>query len=166
MATSPQVAIPVPAAAPRSSKLLIGILIAVGIVAAGAVAYILVGPKLMGGATEASAKQAPALEKPIFVTLEPLTVNLQAEGRGRFLHVGIALKVRDEQAKAQITEFMPELRSRVLMLLSNRPPESLVSPEDKTKLAEEIQTALNAPLSAALPQQGITGVSFNTFVVQ
>jgi flagellar FliL protein len=66
-------------------------------------------------------------EKPIFVALEPLTVNLQSEGRPRFLHVGMALKVRDEQAKAQIVEFMPELRSRLLMLLSNRPPESLVT---------------------------------------
>ena len=61
------------------------------------------------------------------MTLEPLTVNLQAEGRAKFLHVGMALKVRDEPAKAQIVEFMPELRSRALMLLSNRQPESLVS---------------------------------------
>ena len=30
-----------------------------------------------------------AVEKPIFVTMEPLTVNLQSEGRGKFLHVGI-----------------------------------------------------------------------------
>jgi flagellar FliL protein len=164
MATSPQVAIPAPAAAPRSSKLLIGLLIAVGVLAAGAVGYILLAPKLAGGTSEA-AKPA-ALEKPIFVTLEPLTVNLQAEGKGRFLHIGISLKVKDEQAKGQITEFMPELRSRVLMLLSNRAPESLVSPEDKTKLADEIQKALNAPLSPQLPSQGITGVSFNTFVVQ
>jgi flagellar FliL protein len=74
--------------------------------------------------------------------------------------------VRDEPAKAQIVEFMPELRSRVLMLLSNRPPESLVTTEDKSKLAEEIRTALNAPLAAGCPPQGIFSVSFNTFVVQ
>jgi flagellar FliL protein len=171
MATSPQVAIPVPAApaAPRSSKLLIGLLIAVGVIAAGAVAFILVGPKLMGGApsAEAAPKHA-APEKPIYVTLEPLTVNLQSEGRGRFLHIGISLKVDSEEAKGQITELMPDLRGRVLLLLSNRAPDSLVSTEDKTKLADEILKALNTPVSAEskAKDMGITSVSFNTFVVQ
>ena len=68
--------------------------------------------------------------------LDPLTVNLQSEGRGRFLQIGMALRVRDEQTKAQLVEFMPEVRSRLLLLLSNRAPDSIVSPEDKAKLAE------------------------------
>ena len=148
-------------AAPRSSKLLIGLLVGVGLLAAGAAAYIFVGPRF----TQAeSAKPVP--EKPIFVTLEPLTVNLQGEGRGKFLHVGMALRVRSEPSKAQIVEFMPELRSRALMLLSNRSADSLVSPEDKAKLAEEIRVELNRPLNSQLPEQGITSVAFNTFVVQ
>jgi flagellar FliL protein len=109
---------------------------------------------------------AKVAEKPIFVALEPFTVNLQSEGRARFLHVGIALKVKDEKAKAQVVEFMPELRSRVLLLLSNRQPDSLVTTEDKSKLAEEIRTAINMPLSADLPPQGVSSISFNTFVVQ
>ena len=148
-------------AAPRSSKLLIGLLVGVGLMAAGAAAYIFVGPRL----TQAEAAK-PMPEKPIFVTLEPLTVNLQGEGRGKFLHVGMALKVRGEPSKAQIVEFMPELRSRALMLLSNRSADSLVSPEDKAKLAEEIRVELNRPLNSELPEQGITSVAFNTFVVQ
>lgn len=148
-------------AAPRSSKLLIGLLVGVGLLAAGAAAYIFVGPRL----TQAEAAKAVP-EKPIFVTLEPLTVNLQGEGRGKFLHVGMALRVRSEPSKAQIVEFMPELRSRALMLLSNRSADSLVSPEDKAKLAEEIRVELNRPLNSELPEQGITSVAFNTFVVQ
>jgi flagellar FliL protein len=78
----------------------------------------------------------------------------------------MALKVRSEPAKAQIVEFMPELRSRALMLLSNRAPDTLVSTDDKEKLAEEIRVELNRPLTKDLPEQGIAGVSFNTFVVQ
>jgi flagellar FliL protein len=160
MATSTPVATPA-AAAPRSSKLLIGLLVGVSLLAAGGAAYVFLGHK--DASTEA-AKVAP--EKPIFVTLEPLTVNLQSEGRGKFLHVGIALKMRDEPAKAQVVEFMPELRSRALMLLSNRAPDSLVSTDDKTRLADEIRAELNRPLSDKLPEQGIASVSFNTFVVQ
>jgi flagellar FliL protein len=113
-----------------------------------------------------AAPAAPVPEKPIFVTLEPLTVNMQSEGRGRFLHVGMALKVRDEQAKAHVVEYMPEVRSRLLLLLSNRPPESLVTTEDKARLAEEIRVELSRPLGAGVPAQEIGSVSFNTFVVQ
>ena len=148
-------------AAPRSSKLLIGLLVGVSLLAAGAAAYVFVGPR----ALQAEAAK-PMPEKPIFVTLEPLTVNLQGEGRGKFLHVGMALRVRGEPSKAQIVEFMPELRSRTLLLLSNRSADSLVSPEDKAKLAEEIRVELNRPLNSELPEQGITSVAFNTFVVQ
>jgi len=160
MATSTTVATPAPAA-PRSPKLLIGLLVGVGLLAACAAAYVFLGHK------DAPAEAAKvAVEKPIFVTLEPLTVNLQSEGRGKFLHVGIALKMRDEPSKAQVIEFMPELRSRALMLLSNRSPDSLVSTDDKTKLADEIRAELNRPLGDKLPDQGIASVSFNTFVVQ
>ena len=153
------------APAPRSSKLLIGLLIGVSLIAAGAVAYVFVGPKA-AASHEAAAPKPPAPEKPIFVTLEPFTVNLQSEGRSKFLHVGIALKVRDEPAKAQIVEFMPELRSRMLMMVSYRQPDSLMSIEDKGKLPDETREALNRPLGEHLPPQSVTGVAFNTFVVQ
>lgn len=168
MATSSPVATAAASAAQpasrRSSKLLIGLVIAFGIAAAGAAAYAFL-PRFMGTPAAEVAK-APAPAKPIFVMLDPLTVNLQSEGRSRFLQIGMALKVRDEQAKAQIVEFMPELRSRLLVLLSNRPPESLVTSDDKAKLAEEIRGALNAPLAAGMPELGIASVSFNSFVVQ
>ena len=49
---------------------------------------------------------------------------------------------------------MPELRSRTLMLLSNRTADSLVSPDDKSKLAEEIRSELNRPLNDDLPDAG------------
>ena len=166
MATSSSAAAAaVPASAPRrSSKLLIRQLIAIGLAAAGAAAYVLV-PRFMG-THSAEAPKAPVPEKPIFLMLEPLTVNLQSEGRGRFLQIGMALRVRDEQTKAQLVEFMPEVRSRLLLLLSNRAPDSIVSPEDKAKLAEEIRKALSAPLGAGTPELDISSVSFNTFVVQ
>jgi len=164
MATSPSVALASPTPAPRSSKLLIVLLIValVCVLAAGG-GYFLMRQRA-SAAPAAPVERAP--EKPIFVTLEPLTVNMQSEGRARFLHVGMALKVRDEQAKAHVVEYMPEVRSRLLMLLSNRPPESLVTTEDKARLAEEIRVELSRPLGAGLPPQEIGSVSFNTFVVQ
>lgn len=166
MATSPPVALASPAAAaPRSSKLKIVIpaaVLACGLAGGG---YYLMSQRAPGAAAESA---APALvpDKPIFVTIEPLTVNVQSEGRARFLHVGMALKVRNEQAKAHVIEYMPEVRSRLLLLLSNRPPESLVTTEDRARLAEEIRLELSRPLAAGFPPQEIGSVSFNTFMVQ
>jgi len=145
---------------------MIGLLIAAGLCAVGGGGYALSRSSLFASESAAPAPAPLKALKPIFVTLEPLTVNVQSEGRGRFLHIGMALKVRNEEAKAQIVEFMPELRSRLVLLLSNRPPESLVSTEDKARLAEEIRTVLNRPLAPDLPPQDIASVSFNTFVVQ
>jgi flagellar protein FliL len=167
MATSSSAAnaIPADSGPRRSSKLMIGLLLAVGIIAVGAAAYVLV-PRFMGSPATAETPKAPVPEKPIFLMLDPLTVNLQSEGRGRFLQIGMAVRVRDEQTKAQLVEFMPEVRSRLLLLLSNRAPDSIVAPEDKAKLAEEIRKSLSTPLSAGGPELGISSVSFNTFVVQ
>ncbi|MDM0007962.1 flagellar basal body-associated protein FliL [Variovorax sp. J22G73] len=169
MATSTPAATAVPAAqlpSKRSSKLLIAAVVVVGLAAAAAAAYTFV-PHFMKPASEtAEPAKVAAPEKPIFLMLEPLTVNLQSEGRARFLQIGMALRVPDEKTKAQIVEYMPELRSRLLMLLSNRTPDTLVTPEGKAKLAEEIRTTLNTPLAAGQPPLGISNVSFNTFVVQ
>ena len=163
MATSPNTVTP-PTPAARSPKLLIAGLISLSLCALAVAAYAVT--RTQGG--EPQTKPArQAVEKPIFVALEPITVNLQqGEGRGRFLHVGMALKVSDEKAKAQVVEFMPELRSRALMMLSNRAAETLQTTEDKSRLAAEILAELSRPLNDSLPPQGITGVSFNAFVVQ
>ena len=61
---------------------------------------------------------------------------------------------------------MPVLRSRMLLLLSNRTQDSLATAEDKQRLALEIRDELNRPLVDELPGHGITSVSFHTFVVQ
>ncbi|GAA4348561.1 flagellar basal body-associated protein FliL [Variovorax defluvii] len=154
-------------ASPRSSKLLIALLCVTSLAAIAGGSFALSRSSLFANDAAASPapKAAPAA-KPIFVTLEPLTVNVQSEGRSRFLHIGMSLKVSDEQAKAQLVEFMPELRGRLLLLLSNRQPDTLLSTEDKAKLAEEIRAELNRPLSANAAPQAIASVSFNTFVVQ
>ncbi|WP_077001473.1 flagellar basal body-associated protein FliL [Variovorax sp. KK3] len=167
MATSTATPAAPAAAAPRSPKLLIILLGVTTVAALAGGGFALSRSSLF--AKDAHAAEAPKpvpAAKPIFVTLEPLTVNVQSEGRSRFLHIGMSLKVNDEAAKAQLVEFMPELRGRLLLLLSNRQPESLLSTQDKAKLAEEIRTELNRPLSPSTAPQAVASVSFNTFVVQ
>ena len=112
------------------------------------------------------AAAAPVVETPIFIALEPFTVNLQSEGRPRFLHIGVTLKVGDAKSQEQVTQYLPEARSRVLMLLSNRKPESLSTQEDKNQLSAEILKALNKPFSPSHKPQQISNVVFTAFVLQ
>jgi len=116
-------------------------------------------------------KSAPAheeakVEEPIFVALEPFTVNLQPGGRNRFLHVAVTLKMADARSQAQMTQYMPEVRSRVLSALSNREADTLATPEDKSRLSGEILQALSQPFSENLPKQKIANVMFTTFMLQ
>jgi flagellar protein FliL len=158
--------ITLPAKTPTTSRkptlkfvlLLIALTALAAAAAAGATYY------LSGQRHEAAA--APVMPAPIFVALEPITVNLQPNGRNRFLHVGVTLKLPDAKSQALVTEYLPEVRSRLLTVLSNRPSEALITPEDKAKLAAEIMASLNQPLVANLPSLKISSVMFTVFMLQ
>ena len=106
------------------------------------------------------------VEVPIFVALEPMTVNLQPGGRNRFLHVAVTLKMTDSKSQAQVAQYLPEVRSRVLTVLSNRAAESLGTTEERVLLSDEIMAALNQPFAPNLPPQKIADVLFTTFMLQ
>ncbi|GEK74413.1 MULTISPECIES: flagellar basal body-associated protein FliL [Halomonas] len=104
---------------------------------------------------------------PIFVEIEPFTVNLADDDYGsRLLYAGISLKVADEQSQALLTEHMPEVRSRLLMLLSGKQAADLASQEDKRRLAEQVKATLEAPMVEPQPELAIENVLFTEFIVQ
>lgn len=113
-----------------------------------------------------AAAPAAAVEVPIFVALEPMTVNLQPNGRSRFMHVAVTLKMTEPKSQSQVAQYLPEVRSRVLTVLSNRAAESLLTTEERALLADEIMGALNQPFAPNLPPQKIAGVMFTTFMLQ
>ena len=125
----------------------------------------------VGGYFFMKSKSAPApakvkVEAPIFFPLEPFTVNLQPGGRNRFLHVAVTLKMADAASQAQMTQYLPEVRSRVLSTLSNREAESLATSEDKTRLSGEIMQSLSQSFGPNTPQPKIASVMFTTFMLQ
>ena len=158
MATSPDTA----AASGKSKKkfLVIGLAV-VALAGAGGGGYFYMNSK-----SAAPAHEEVKVEAPIFFPLEPFTVNLQPGGRNRFLHVGVTLKMADVKSQAQMTQYLPEVRSRVLSTLANREAESLATLEDKTRLSGEIMQSLSQPFAPNAPQQKIASVMFTTFMLQ
>ena len=156
MATSTETA---PPAKGKKKIIIIGLLV-LALAGAGGGAWF-----FMKGKSD-PAHEVAKVETPIFFPLEPFTVNLQPGGRTRFLHVAVTLKMADAASQAQMTQYLPEVRSRVLSTLSNREAESLATPEDKTRLSGEIMQSLGQPFSPNAPQQKIAGVMFTTFMLQ
>lgn len=76
---------------------------------------------------------------PVFVPLDPFVVNLADKEVERYAQVGINLQVDDPKVGEQMKVYMPAIRNAVLLILSHKSADEILSTEGKQKLAEEIR---------------------------
>jgi flagellar FliL protein len=76
---------------------------------------------------------------PIFVPLEPFTVNLADREAERYAQVGITLEVADPHVGDQIKLYMPAIRNNILMALAEKTAAQLMDREGKAKLAQQVR---------------------------
>jgi len=111
------------------------------------------------------AKAEPA-KPPIFVNLEPFTVNLQPEVGDQYLQITLTLQVKEQSQVDIIKLQMPQVRSRLLMLLSSKKASEISSLEGKKKLSDEIIAQVNLPFASQAAPQSVSGVFFTSFIIQ
>lgn len=132
--------------------------------------YFLVNSGKLGNLTAGAAEAPSAPVKsptPLFVAISPFTVNLQGEpGERRLLYIGLSLKVGDTATEALLKEHMPEVRSRLLMLMASQKAGELVTPAGKDALTAQILGLFGKPLTSPQPPLAIDGVLFSDFIVQ
>jgi|TARA_R100001015_G_scaffold17610_1_gene9829 flagellar FliL protein len=148
-----------------SKKLLWVMIILVLLSSAGAAAaiYLVLDQRDSGEVQQQTVELTP----PVFTRIEPFTVNLADDRYGsRLLYTGITLRVGNEQSKTIIEEHMPQVRSRLLILLSGKQANELTSTEGKEELAQAIISRLNVPLSENQPPLDLREVLFTEFIVQ
>jgi flagellar FliL protein len=87
--------------------------------------------------------KAAVAEPPTFLALEAFTVNLQRDESEQYLNVGITLKISSAELADKVRASMPEVRSRLLFMLSSKHAAELVPLEGKKKLAREIMGEVN-----------------------
>ncbi|MGA2551731.1 MAG: flagellar basal body-associated protein FliL [Burkholderiaceae bacterium] len=114
-------------------------------------------------AEAAKAAEPAPVKPPVFVNLEPFTVNLQ--GGEHFLQIGLVLQVNSDETSEAIKVFLPQIRNSLLLLLSSKTPEELASIDAKHKLADEILAETRKPLGPAVAE-GVQAVLFGSMVVQ
>ncbi len=128
------------AEAPKSKKKLIIIAAVVVAIAAGAGVFFMKSKK----ADHAEEAKVEVHAEPKFIPLEAFTVNLQREEAGdQFLQVSITLKVMDPLLEEKIKAVLPEIRSKINLLLSSKRPSELSSIPGKKRLVAEIAFEAN-----------------------
>lgn len=183
-----------PKAGGKSKKLLIIVaIVVVVLIAVGAGAFFYISKQRAAAAAAEGeeapapvAAHAPAGAPPVYLPLETMVVNLADPGGEKVAQVGITLEVRDAHASDSVKAYLPTLRSAILMLISQRTAEELLSAEGKQKLAQDIldeaavpfgggshgHAAEEAPAGkkpktkAPPPQYPVVKVLFSSFIVQ
>lgn len=168
MATSKAAAKPAQAEGGAKSKSKMFIIIGAAVLllgAGGGGAWYFLGHKNEGQAEAAHAKPAPAAP-PVFAQMDPFTVNLQADGGEQFLQTAFTLQVGSQADVDAIKLYLPQVRSRVLLLLSSKRGAEISTVEGKKKLAEEIIAQLKQPFSPGAQPLHVSDVFFTAFVIQ
>ena len=113
---------------------------------------------------KAEAEAPPPPPAPVFFALDTFTVNLG--DADRVLYIGITLRLKDDATRARLSEYLPEVRSRLLLLFSRQDATKLATDDGKQQLATAIKQAIATPLVAGEPKQEVTDVLFTAFILR
>lgn len=180
---------------PAKSKKMLIIIVAVVVLAlvGGGGAYFYISKQRAAAAAEDGGEEAPAKAAashdahkapPAYLPLDNMVVNLADPGGERVAQVGITLEVTDAHASDTVKAYLPTIRSGILMLISKRTAETLLSPEGKEKLAKDILREATIPFGGGDDEEEdppatkkkkkakahadypVVGVLFSSFIVQ
>lgn len=154
-----------PSARKKKSKWIV-VLIVVALAASSTAGYFWWQHKINNAALASTFLPPPPI--PIFLPLETLTVNLvnPANDPDRVLYIGITLRLPDEDTRKMLNNFMPSVRSRLLMLLTRQDADALANEQGKQRLIEQIKMTLNEPLVAGQPRLVVDDVLFTAFILR
>jgi len=139
---------------------LLVLLLAGGGAVGGAFYFLLDGDSSEGG----QAAKPPPL---IYHELQPeLLGNIEGAGRVRFVQVGVVLATRDRAVLEVVNQHMPVIRNDLLMLLSSKTYDVLITTEGKEATRQEMLEAIRTVVQAHTGEPGIESIYFTAFVMQ
>ncbi len=141
------------------------LLLIIGLVLLGGVgsgAYFFLFAKNSPPPEEEAPPEPPKPQVGPFLQLDPFIVNLADPTGHRYLRAKITLEFRDDQAYQQANERIPQINDAIIMVLSSKTVEEVLSPEGKLELRMELIRKLNELLGP----NAIRNIYFTQFVVQ
>ncbi len=112
---------------------------------------------------------------PVFVNLEPFTVNLVPEAGDQYLQVILSLELEDITEEAGLKAQMPMIRNNLTLLLSSKKASELLPKEGKEHLAEALKDEINSLIEppkknkkgeVTMPEGPVKSVLFTSFIIQ
>ncbi|WP_411705512.1 flagellar basal body-associated protein FliL [Edaphovirga cremea] len=154
-------------AAKRKRSVWVVLLLLIAVAACGAAGYSwwMLEQHKTGAVVELKPRIVPA---PVFMALDTFTVNLQTTDNNtdRVLYVGLTLRLPDEATRSKLSDYLPEVRSRLLLLLARQQAESLSSEAGKQQLVSQIKAALSPSVIPGQPNQVVSDVLFTAFILR
>lgn len=144
-------------AAPKPAKskklLIIGaiVVLVLAIIAAGTLWFISQRHAEAEEGDEPVAKVSAPAAIPTFLPMETMVVNLADAGGERFAQIGITVELADTKTADLVKQYMPSIRSSILLLTSQRTSDELLTREGKEKLAADILREVSSPLGFQVP---------------
>ena len=139
--------------------IIIGVILLVGV---GGGAYFFLFAKSTPPPEEQQPQKPPEPEVGPFLQLDPFIVNLADPTGHRYLRAKITLEFRDDEAYQKANERVPQINDAIIMVLSSKTVEEVLSPEGKMELRIELIRKLNELLGP----NSIKNIFFTQFVVQ
>lgn len=115
----------------------------------------------------AARPEATPAQPPIYYPLDTFTVSLKPgkDNVDRVLYIGLTLRLKDEKSKALIQQFLPEIRSRLLLLFSQQTSEDMATESGKLELINQIMKVTGLPLNNQ-HSIAVNDVLFNAFILR
>jgi flagellar FliL protein len=155
------------AAPPANNKKKLMVMAIMGVVVlalGGGAAWFFTRPAPEAGKEE---KHKPAkVEKPVYVALEPFTVNLQPENGDQYLQLQMTLQASNDEQAERLKDNMARVRSRILLLLSGKKASEISTVEGKQQLGKEILATVKQPFVDKGEPQEVSDVLFTSFIIQ
>jgi flagellar FliL protein len=112
---------------------------------------------------------------PVFISLDPFTVNLVPENGDQYLQVALSLEIEDAHAEVTVKGQTPKIRNNITLMLSGKKASELLPKEGKEKLAEELRNTINSVIEPptrnkrgemVMPEGPVKSVLFTSFIIQ
>ena len=99
----------------------------------------------LDGEEEEVVTKVEAKGPPTYLPLDNMVVNLADAGGEKVAQIGITLELADSKVVEKVKQYLPTIRSSILLLVSQRTSEELLQREGKEKLASDILVEASRP---------------------
>jgi flagellar FliL protein len=147
--------------------LLLGLIVGIPLLLAGGAFFVF--PELTAflpwsGGQDATAEEKKTDEpkKDISADLEPFAVNLAGPGFSRYARLSLRLQLNEEHDKEVLKQSAAKVRDALIMLLTSKRAEELITPEGKIELRKEIIEQVNIATGKPI----VSAIYFKEFLIQ